>query len=95
MKNKLFSHKLEYIFSGEFKNGVLVHYKDDIPKPGQEKGFTDIIESGFNSEPIYGELLYIKKNMYRQVIKKMDKLIGSSGCKSSNNLYNRCVRDIT
>ncbi len=93
--NKLFSHKLEYIFSGEFKNGVLVHYKDDIPKPGQEKGFTDIIESGFNSEPIYGELLYIKKNMYRQVIKKMDKLIGSSGCKSSNNLYNRCVRDIT
>ena len=33
--------------------------------------------------------------MYRQVIKKMDKLIGSSGCKSSNNLYNRCVRDIT
>ena len=93
--NKLFSHNLEYIYSGEFKNGLLVHYKDDIPKPGQEKGFADIIESKYDADPICGELLYIKKDKYQQIMKKIDKLIGYSGYKSYNNLYNRCLRNIS
>ena len=92
--NKLFSHNLDYIYSGEFKNGLLVHYKDDIPKPGQERGFADIIESKYDSDPICGELLYIKKDTYHRVMKNMDKLVGYSGKNNYNNLYNRCLRNI-